>query len=136
MRSVFLLFMLSLMVACSEPAPDTGASAAPQEAAMTPASEEGVNGEMVSEADESEALTVWLDEQFAEQLDFSPQWKTRLGDKSDYGQLDDPSEAADEQELTWRRNSVAEMQATFTYDLLSEDAMTSWDTWVYSLERA
>jgi uncharacterized protein (DUF885 family) len=128
--------MLSLMVACSEPAPDTGASAALQDRAMTPASEEGVNGEMVSEADESEALTVWLDEQFEEQLDFSPQWKTRLGDKSDYGQLDDPSEAADEQELTWRRNSVAEMQATFSYDLLSEDAKTSWDTWVYALERA
>lgn len=136
MRSVFLLFMLSLMVACSEPAPDTGASAALQDRAMTPASEEGVNGEMVSEADESEALTAWLDEQFAEQLDFSPQWKTRLGDKSDYGQLDDPSEAADEQELAWRRNSVAEMQATFSYDLLSEDAKTSWDTWVYALERA
>jgi len=128
--------MLSLMVACSEPAPDTGASAALQDRAMTPASEEGVNGEMVSEADESETLTAWLDEQFEEQLDFSPQWKTRLGDKSDYGQLDDPSEAADEQELAWRRNSVAEMQATFSYDLLSEDAKTSWDTWVYALERA
>lgn len=139
MKPRFVLLLLPLLVACGDPVSDTGGvntdeSAALQDRAMTPALDAGTD--VVTEEDESAALTAWLDEQFAEQLDFSPQWKTRLGDKSDYGQLDDPAEAADEQALEWRRNSVAEMQSTFSYDLLGEDAKTSWDTWVYSLERA
>lgn len=40
--------------------------------AMTPALI--ADSDVVTEGDESAALTAWLDEQFAEQLDFNPQW--------------------------------------------------------------
>lgn len=85
---------------------------------------------------ESERLNVWLDQEFQENLDFSPQWRTRLGDKQDYDKLDDVSEAALDRGLEWRRESVAEMRASFDYEQLTPEAKTSYDIWVYLLDRA
>lgn len=85
---------------------------------------------------ESERLNAWLDAEFEEDLAFSPQWRTQLGDKQDYDKLDDVSEAAMDRYMDWRRDSVAEMRANFDYDALSPEAKTSYDTWVYLLERA
>lgn len=85
---------------------------------------------------ESEALNTWLDEQFEEELAQSPQWRTRLGEKVDYGLLDDQSETALNRSLQWRRQSVAEMEKQFDYEKLSEEAKTSYDIWLYSLDRA
>lgn len=85
---------------------------------------------------ESQRLTAWLDAEFEEDLDFSPQWRTRLGDKTDYDKLDDVSEAALDRRLQWRRDSVAEMRENFDYEQLSPGAKTSYDVWVYLLERA
>ncbi|GAB1263667.1 DUF885 domain-containing protein [Aurantivibrio infirmus] len=90
----------------------------------------------VDSQSESQRLTQWLNQQFEQELDQSPQWRTRLGDKKDYDLLDDQSELALEKSLQWRRNSVAKMQQEFDYELLSEDAKTSYDIWKYSLERA
>ena len=80
-------------------------------------------------------LNSWLDEQFAEYLDFSPLTKTRLGDKSSYGELDDVSMAASDAALAWRRASVAEMTSRFKRDQLDTEGKLSWDLWVYLLER-
>ncbi|MDK1024904.1 MAG: DUF885 domain-containing protein [Gammaproteobacteria bacterium] len=85
---------------------------------------------------ESNRLNAWLDEQYAEELDSDPMQKTRLGEKSDYDLLNDFSEAALEQQLRWRIDSVATMKAVFNYEALSEEARTSYDMWVYSLDRA
>ncbi len=85
---------------------------------------------------ESDRLNSWFDEQFQEELDFSPQFKTRLGDKSDYGLLDDYSEAAFYEELQWRRDTVADMQSSFAYEQLTEDARLSYDMWLYNLDRS
>lgn len=134
MKSFLVCCSALLLVACSEPAPQSSPQSSPETGAVAALSEAPEH--VVTAEEESARLTAWLDEQFAEQLDFSPQWKTRLGDKSDYGQLDDASEEAADRELEWRRNSVAQMQSEFSYDLLTEDAKTSWDTWVYALERA
>ncbi|GAB1269926.1 DUF885 domain-containing protein [Aurantivibrio infirmus] len=90
----------------------------------------------VDSQSESQRLTQWLNQQFEQELDQSPQWRTRLGDKKDYDLLDDQSELALEKSLQWRRNSVAKMQQEFDYELLSEDAKTSYDIWKYSLDRA
>ena len=78
---------------------------------------------------ETVLLNDWFDEQYAEQLDFSPQTKTRLGDKSDYGSLNDYSVAGSDEQLAWRRQSVAAMQADFDYTLLNEDGKLSYDMW-------
>ena len=116
------------LVACSDPQ-----SAAPAPEAMSDA---GVVQTQEQTLTETQRLTQWLDEQFAEELAFSPQWRTRLGDKTDYDKLDEVSEEAMDRILEWRRNSVAQMRANFDYDALDEDGRTSWDIWEYSLVRA
>ena len=94
------------------------------------------NDAIDSAALENARLNTWFDERYDEQLDFSPQTKTRLGDKSDYGFLNDYSIAGADQQLRWRRQSVAAMQAEFDYSLLTEDGKLSYDMWNYALDRA
>jgi uncharacterized protein (DUF885 family) len=78
----------------------------------------------------------WLDEEFATEMDFSPLSKSRMGDKSAHGDLDDVSELAADQQLEWRRDSVARMQANFNRDELDEESKRSWDLWEYQLRNA
>lgn len=118
------LSLFTLLVACSEPETSTPASLADAPQSVDPI------------AEETARLNAWFDEQYAEQLDFSPQTKTRLGDKSDYDLLNDYSLAAQDEQLQWRRQSVATMQEEFDYELLSEDGKLSYDMWSYSLDRA
>jgi uncharacterized protein (DUF885 family) len=81
-------------------------------------------------------LNAWLDEQYAEQLETSPMTKTALGDKTDYGQLDDFSLAAEQRDLEWLRESVTTMLSEFDYARLTDDGKLSYDMWKFSLERA
>lgn len=85
---------------------------------------------------ESARLNEWLDARFEERLDFSPIEKTRLGRKDDYDRIDDYSESAVDAELEWHRQTVEALQSTFDYELLSPEARTSYDVWVYEYERA
>ena len=89
---------------------------------------------------ETEAETARINEWFAarweEQLAFSPIHKTRLGRKDDYDRIDDLSERAQDDQLAWRRRTTAELKASFDYGRLSPEARTSYDLWVYELERA
>ncbi|MBU2097175.1 MAG: DUF885 domain-containing protein, partial [Gammaproteobacteria bacterium] len=129
-KSLLSIAVLIVLTACSE-------SGAPAQVATPPAADTAVTSAQAEtqQLSETQRLTHWLDEEFAEELSFSPQWRTRLGDKTDYDKLDDVSEAAMDRELEWRRASVAEMRANFDYDALDEDGKTSWDTWQYSLDR-
>jgi len=122
MLKYFLYCCAALLISCSE---------------TTPAPDPSVLDTTISAQIEAQSgrLNVWFDEQFEQQLDFNPQLKTQLGDKSDYDKLNDVSEAASAQQLEWRRNSVAQMQSEFDYALLDEETKTSWDLWVYLLER-
>ena len=121
MRKVLLTALTALLFACSEPAP------------VTP---EPVADPAADIAAESARLNTWLDEQFQQELDFSPEWKTSLGDKSDYDKLDDASEQEQDRQLEWRRGSVAAMRADFDYDKLDNEAKTSYDLWAYALDQA
>ena len=85
---------------------------------------------------ESARLNNWFDEQFEEQLQFSPQTRTRLGDKTDYDRLNDASEEGQLQQMEWRRNSVSHMRNEFDYNNVNADAQLSWDLWSYNLEIA
>lgn len=121
MRQILPL-LLALLFGCTEP------QVSPYER------EESV---VSSNREESARLTAWLDEQFEQELAFSPEWKTQLGDRSDYDKLDDVSEQEFDRQLEWRRNSVAAMRAEFAdYEQLDEEAKTSYDLWVYALEQA
>lgn len=85
---------------------------------------------------ETERLHAWLDGQFEEQLAFSPQTRTFLGEKTDYDRLDDFTPEAEERSLDWLRRSVDAMREEFDRETLSEDGRVSWDMWEYSLEQA
>ncbi|PCI80605.1 MAG: DUF885 domain-containing protein [SAR86 cluster bacterium] len=84
-------------------------------------------------ANESLRFMEWLDEEYAEEVDFSPLLKTRQGDKSAHGELDDVSEVALDARLEWRRTSVAEMRSSFDRDQLDKQGQLSWDLWQYAL---
>jgi len=81
-------------------------------------------------------FVAWLDNEYAQALDFSPLSKTRQGIKEDYGELDDVSESALAKRLEWRRDSVARMQARYDRSQLKPDDQLSWDLWIYLLEVA
>ena len=114
------MLLVGTLVACSEP------TESQSEAAISTASQQT----------ETQRLNAWLDEQYAEQLETSPMTKTALGDKTDYGQLDDFSLAAEERDLEWLRESVTTMLSEFDYARLTDDGKLSYDMWKFSLERA
>ena len=85
---------------------------------------------------ENVRLNLWFDQKFEEQLDFSPEFRTRLGDKTDYDRFNDYSAAQQDKVLQWRRDSVAELESEFDYNVLTEDGKLSWDMWAFSLDQA
>jgi uncharacterized protein (DUF885 family) len=124
MRRLLFASLCLFFAACSE-APPTAPQATVDPAAL-----------LVAETvEESARLTTWLDEQYAQELDFSPMEKTMQGEKTDYDKLDDASEAALDRQMQWRRDSVAALRAQFDYARLDEEAKTSYDLWVYALEQ-
>lgn len=87
-------------------------------------------------AAESDRLNDWFDAKYEESLNFSPIQRTILGEKKDNDKIDDLSEAGEDAQIAWQRASSAEMKSTFDYDKLSPEAKTSWDVWLYQLDRA
>lgn len=128
MRALTTISLLLVLIACSE-------EARVNEAASETATTETATATTASAVTETERLNGWLDEQFEQELEFSPQRRTQLGDRTDYDKLDDVSEASTELGLSWRRQSVATMQEQFNYDLLDEEARTSYDLQIFLLER-
>ncbi|MEZ5938854.1 MAG: DUF885 domain-containing protein [Hyphomonadaceae bacterium] len=87
-------------------------------------------------ATESAGLAAYLDQEFEEELQRSPESLTQLGRKERYGELDDRSLQAMDEDLAWRRESVAEMKEKFNVDMLDEEARTSYDMWAEALDSA
>lgn len=87
-------------------------------------------------AKNSADLVAYLDAEYEEELQRSPQEMTSQGRKDRYGELDDRSEAAMDEELAWRRESVADMKKKFDPETLSEDARLSFEIWDLELSRA
>ena len=87
-------------------------------------------------AAESQRLNAWFDEKYEEQLLNSPLQLTMLGRKDRYGEIDDVSLEARQQQFNWLAESVAELQREFNYAHLSEDAKISYDIWIFQYELA
>ena len=85
---------------------------------------------------ETEKLNAWFEEKYEEELQFSPIGMTFLGRKDRYDEIDDLSEAAENEVLAWKAASVEEMKTSFDYEALSNDAKTSFDLWAYQYETA
>jgi uncharacterized protein (DUF885 family) len=87
-------------------------------------------------AQETARLNEWLDARYEEALAFSPIQQTTLGRKTDYDKIDDASEAEQDRRLDWRRATVEELKRAFDYAALTPEGQTSYDLWIYGLERA
>ena len=133
MRSVPWLAFLALAFAALPACDRGGELPAVQQAAAQAGAAESLDARIAAE---SARLTEWLDARYEEQLDFSPMEKTRLGRKDDYDEIDDFSESAVDAELEWLRGSVDELRAEFDYTLLTPEAQTSYDVWIYRYEEA
>jgi uncharacterized protein (DUF885 family) len=83
---------------------------------------------------ETDLINAWFEAKFEEQLAFSLSQQTFLGRSSD--QIDEFTIEAFDARLAWQRASVAEMRAEFDYELLAEEARTSYDVWEYQLQQA
>jgi uncharacterized protein (DUF885 family) len=85
---------------------------------------------------ETDRINQWFDEKYEEELAFSPVEQTFIGRKTDYGLIDDFSDAGADRQLAWLRDAVAEMQSRFDYAKLAPEAKTSYDIWSYNLKQA
>ncbi|WP_454830632.1 DUF885 domain-containing protein [Pseudoxanthomonas wuyuanensis] len=106
----------------------------------TPTSDTGAAPAVaVSQADiaaETERLNQWFEKKYEEQLQFSPLQLTFQGRKDLYDQIDDLSEKAQLDQVAWQKASVEEMEKTFDYAKLSDEAKFSYDLWKLQYENA
>ena len=82
-----------------------------------------------------QTLTQWLDEQYEQELQFSPIELTFLGRKERNNELDAFTYEAFTEQLAWKKASVQEMQARFDTAELTPDELLSYDLWIYQLEK-
>ena len=94
----------------------------------------------ISSADQSvsetQRLNKWLDGRNEELLSRHPNRMTWLGRKDRYDEIDDYSEAAEDEELQRLGATVDELKANFSYPDLSDEVRTSYDLWIYQYESA
>lgn len=84
---------------------------------------------------EDARFTAFLDKAFDESLALSPESMTSLGLKTDYGKLDDYTDAASERELALAEKQLAAMKAGFDLDKLGPQSRISWRLFEQSVER-
>ncbi len=130
-KTLIALAVTALLAGCN-PAPTEQAA---QTAAPTPTAAEVVPVKAVDPA-EVARLNQWFETKYEEQLQMSPLQMTFLGRKDKQDQIDDLTEAAEEQQLAWLAATVTELKANFDYDKLDAEAKTSYDLWVYQYEQA
>jgi uncharacterized protein (DUF885 family) len=123
MRATAGLLLAALVAAgCGRDAPN-----APQQPAASSARET---------ASETARLNDWFNARYEEQLSFSPLTKTQLGRKDDYDKVDDFSEAGALVQLEWLRATARDLERDFDRALLTPEGQTSYDLWLYGLERS
>jgi uncharacterized protein (DUF885 family) len=85
---------------------------------------------------ESDKLNEWFEVKYEEELMMSPIGLTFLGRKERYDEIDDMTEAAEDEQLEWKRQTVEEMKASFDYAALTDDAKLSYNLWAHQYEQS
>ncbi|PHR62935.1 MAG: DUF885 domain-containing protein [Robiginitomaculum sp.] len=85
---------------------------------------------------ETDRLNAWFEVKYEEDVAFSPISQTFLGRDTNQDKIDDFSVEADDTQREWRRQTIADLRASFDYDKLTPDAKTSYDIWVYQGKQA
>ncbi len=81
-------------------------------------------------------LTAFLDTEFAAFVRQQPQLATRLGIKDGGDRWNDIGDKAAEEQVAWRKASVARMKAAFDRAALSAEAQVNFDIWALEADRA
>lgn len=84
---------------------------------------------------QDQALLNFLDQAFDERLALSPESQTQLGLKTNYGKLDDYTDAASVREQELAERQLKAMHARFKPDQLGESARVSYRLFEYEVER-
>ena len=84
----------------------------------------------------SQQLTTWLNEQYEQELQFSPLTLTLMGRKELNDQIDDLTVGAEQAQAAWKAGSVAEMKTHFDYASLDAPAQLAYEMWVYQSEQS
>ena len=84
---------------------------------------------------QDQALLQFLDQAFDERLGLSPESQTQLGLKTNYGKLDDYTDAATVRDQQLAERQLKDMRARFQPDQLSESARVSYRLFEYEVER-
>ena len=126
MRKTLIVCAIALaLVACDRTAtPEAGRPAAT------------ANASVADITAETARLNQWFEKKYEEQLHFSPIQLTFQGRKDLYGQLDDMSEKAQRDQVAWQKASVEEMEKSFDYAKLDDEAKLSYDLWKLQYENA
>ena len=122
MRSLlFALLASTALTACGQnsetPPPPQAETPAPVDAAKI--------------AETTAALNEWFEEVYEEQVAFSPLTQTALGRKTSYGEIDDFSKEAEDEQYAWMKANIEEMRERFPYEELTQQAKTSYDLMEY-----
>lgn len=125
-HSIVALALAGILAGCGQPA-DT-----------QPQNQQGASEQKATQSEQSETqrINAWFEEKYQRQLQQSPMQMTFLGRKDRYGEIDDMSIEAEQEQLAWLKGTVDELKASFDYDKLSDEAKTSYDVWVYQYEQA
>jgi len=122
-----------ILLACALSLALTGCGEAPPATQESPADVRTTSAELATST--TERLNQWFDERFEERLQMSPMQMTMLGRKDRYDQLDDMSLASQREMVRWLQQTASELAANFDYDQLDIEAQTSYDLWMYQVER-
>lgn len=85
---------------------------------------------------EDARLQAFLDAEFEQALDFTPQTATVIGRKDHSDKLNDLSEAGALKYLQWRRGSVQRLTRNFDRRQLGPEGRMNYDLWRFQLEQA
>ncbi|MDA9004226.1 DUF885 domain-containing protein [bacterium] len=131
-RLLLSLAASAFLVAC-EPADNAAQTSASKETAASSLVTVALSESTGDVEDESARLNAWFEEQYEDELAFSPIQQTLLGVTENNDQIDNFSLEAQIEQLDWKRDTVAEMRASFDYEQLNADSKISYDLWEYQL---
>ncbi len=130
MRQLLSALLLGLALAACGNQSETTATQSDVAPAPEPVSS------VADEKTETEKLNEWFEVKYEEELMMSPMALTFQGRKERYDEIDDMSAQAEDEQLEWKKQSVAEMKTKFDYNKLTDDAKLSYDLWEYQYDIA
>jgi uncharacterized protein (DUF885 family) len=131
-KSLLAISIATLLAGCNPASTETKQTVAAEQTAPVKTAEAAP----VVDGAEVARLNQWFETKYEEQLQMSPLQMTFLGRKDKQDQIDDMTEAAEDQQLAWLAATVEELKTQFDYNKLDAEAKTSYDLWIYQYEQS